>query len=32
MDEIRTANKDPDFRNRTKITDLGFGRLIRNAY
>jgi uncharacterized protein len=30
--EVRSANKDPDFRNRTKITDLEFGRLIRNVY
>ncbi len=30
--EIRSANKDPDFRNRTKVTDLEFGRLIRNVY
>ncbi len=28
----RTASKDPDFRNRNKITDLEFGRLIRNVY
>jgi uncharacterized protein len=30
--ESRSANKDPDFRNRAKITDLEFGRLIRNVY
>lgn len=30
--EIRSANKDPDFRNRSKVTDLEFGRLIRNVY
>ncbi len=30
--EVRSANKDPDFRNRSKITDLEFGRLIRNVY
>jgi uncharacterized protein len=30
--EIRSANKDPEFRNRAKITDLEFGRLIRNVY
>ncbi len=30
--EIRSANKDPDFRNRAKITDLEFARLIRNVY
>jgi uncharacterized protein len=30
--EIRSANKDPDFRSRTRITDLEFGRLIRNVY
>jgi hypothetical protein len=30
--QVRSANKDPDFRNRSKITDLEFGRLIRNVY
>jgi uncharacterized protein len=30
--EVRSANKDPEFRNRGKITDLEFGRLIRNVY
>ncbi|MGH3303576.1 MAG: DNA/RNA helicase domain-containing protein [Streptosporangiaceae bacterium] len=30
--EVRSANKDPDFRNRSRITDLDFGRLIRNVY
>jgi uncharacterized protein len=30
--EVRSANKDPEFRNRTKITDLDFGRLVRNVY
>jgi uncharacterized protein len=29
---IRSANKDPDFRSRTKVTELEFGRLIRNVY
>jgi len=29
---IRSANKDPDFRNRTKVTEHEFGRLIRNVY
>ena len=29
---VRSANKDPDFRNRTKVDDLEFGRLIRNVY
>ena len=28
----RTASKDPDFRSRTKVTDLEFERLIRNVY
>ncbi len=30
--ESRSANKDPEFRNQTKIADLEFGRLIRNVY
>ena len=29
---VRSANKDPDFRNRTQVTDHEFGRLIRNVY
>jgi len=29
---VRSANKDPDFRNRTKIADHEFARLIRNVY
>jgi len=29
---VRAANKDPDFRNRTKVDDLEFGRLVRNVY
>jgi len=29
---VRSANKDPDFRNRTKVDDLEFGRLVRNVY
>jgi hypothetical protein len=29
---IRSANKDPDFRNRTKVSEHEFGRLIRNVY
>ena len=27
-----SANKDPDFRSRIKVTGLEFGRLIRNVY
>ena len=26
------ANKDPDFRNRTKVSDQTFDRLVRNVY
>jgi DUF2075 family protein len=29
---IRSANKDPDFRNRIKVDDLQADRLIRNVY
>jgi uncharacterized protein len=29
---IRDANKDPDFRNRTKVGDREFDHLIRNVY
>ena len=29
---VRSANKDPDFRNQTKVTEHEFGRLVRNVY
>jgi hypothetical protein len=29
---VRSANKDPDFRNRTKVDDSQADRLIRNVY
>ena len=29
---VREANRDPDFRSRTKVTDHEFGRLVRNVY
>ena len=29
---VRDANKDPDFRNRTKVSDADFDRLVRNVY
>ena len=29
---VRSANKDPDFRNRTKVSDEEFERLVRNVY
>jgi hypothetical protein len=29
---LRAANKDPDFRNRTKVSDQAFDRLVRNVY
>ena len=29
---IRDANKDPELRSRTKVTDHEFGRLVRNVY
>ena len=29
---MRSANKDPDFRNRNKVSDADFDRLIRNVY
>ena len=29
---VRSANKDPDFRNRTKVSDDEFERLVRNVY
>jgi DUF2075 family protein len=30
--EVRSANKDPDLRDRSRINDVEFGRLIRNIY
>lgn len=29
---VRAANKDPDFKNRTKVSDADFDRLVRNVY
>jgi hypothetical protein len=29
---VRSANKDPDFRNRTRVNDVEADRLIRNVY
>ena len=29
---VRQANRDPDFRNRSKVSDQEFGRLVRNVY
>lgn len=29
---VREANKDPDFRSRTKVSDQEFERLVRNVY
>jgi hypothetical protein len=29
---VRDANKDPDFRSRTKVTDHEFEQLVRNVY
>ena len=29
---VRSANKDPDFRSRTKVGDADFDRLVRNVY
>ncbi|MGB3698798.1 MAG: DUF2075 domain-containing protein [Gordonia sp. (in: high G+C Gram-positive bacteria)] len=29
---VREANKDPDFRNRTKVSDLRFDLLLRHVY
>jgi hypothetical protein len=29
---VRDANKDPDFRNRAKVSDGDFDRLVRNVY
>lgn len=29
---VRGANRDPDFRNRTKVSDADFDRLVRNVY
>ena len=29
---VRSANKDPDFRNRTTVDDSQADRLIRNVY
>ena len=30
--DARDANRDPDFRNRTKVPDAHFDRLVRNVY
>jgi hypothetical protein len=32
MVSVRSANKDPDFRNGKKVTDADFDRLVRNVY
>lgn len=29
---VRGANRDPDFRNRTRVSDADFDRLVRNVY
>jgi hypothetical protein len=29
---VREANRDPDFKNRTKVSDADFDRLVRNVY
>ena len=29
---VRDANRDPDFKNRTKVPDAHFDRLVRNVY
>lgn len=29
---VRDANKDPDFRNRARVADADFDRLVRNVY
>lgn len=29
---VRSANKDPDFRSRTKVSDAHFDRLVRHVY
>ena len=29
---VRSANRDPDFRSRTKVSDAEFDRLVRNVY
>jgi len=29
---VRSANRDPDFRNRTTVSDPDFDRLVRNVY
>lgn len=29
---VREANRDPDFKNRTRISDVRFDRLVRNVY
>lgn len=29
---VREANRDPDFRSRTRVNDLEFERLVRNVY
>lgn len=29
---VREANRDPDFKNRTRVSDADFDRLVRNVY
>ena len=29
---VRSANRDPDLRSQTRVSDLEFGRLLRNVY
>ena len=29
---VRSANRDPEFRNRTRVSDADFDRLVRNTY
>jgi DUF2075 family protein len=29
---VRSANRDPDFRNQTRVNDADFDRLVRNVY
>jgi hypothetical protein len=29
---VRAANRDPDFKNRTRVEDADFDRLVRNVY
>jgi len=32
LQSVRSANRDPDFRNKARVSDADFDRLVRNVY